>query len=84
MTMRPAAGRATAVFSREGFHCPRCNSPASSFFNVNDWSDARAVHKQSMLAKRLLINEDELAEETITTTATETEEEDIEKRKQTN
>ena len=60
MTMRPAKGRASAVFSRAGFHCPRCNSPASSFFNVADMSDHRALHRQSVLAKRLLINDDEM------------------------
>jgi len=43
MEMRPARGRAEAIFGRERFRCSRCGSKASAYFNVDDLSDPRAV-----------------------------------------
>ena len=42
MEMRPARGRAEAIFGRPRFRCSRCGSKASAYFDVDDMSDPRA------------------------------------------
>ena len=51
MEMRPARGRADAIFGRERFRCSRCGSKASAYFNVDDLSDPRAVARLERIAK---------------------------------
>lgn len=43
MEMRPARGRAEAIFGRPRFRCSRCGSKASAYFDVDDLDDPRAV-----------------------------------------
>lgn len=49
MQMRPAKGRASKIFSRDKFRCARCGSKASSYFNVDDMTDKRAVTRLEKL-----------------------------------
>lgn len=51
LEMRPAKGRAEAIFGRPRFRCPRCGSKASAYFNVDDLSDPRAVTRLERLEK---------------------------------
>lgn len=50
MQMRPAKGRASKIFGRERFRCSRCGSKASSYFNIDDKNDPRAVSRLLRLA----------------------------------
>ena len=43
LEMRPARGRAETIFGRKQFRCSRCGAKASSFFDVEDMTDERAV-----------------------------------------
>ena len=49
MEMRPARGRAEVIFGRERFRCSRCGAKASSYFNVDDMNDPRAVARLERL-----------------------------------
>ena len=49
MQMRPAKGRADKIFGRERFRCSRCGAKASSYFNVDDMDDPRAVARLERL-----------------------------------
>lgn len=49
MQMRPAKGRAEAVFSRPNFRCARCGAKASSFFNIDDKEDPRAIEREKRM-----------------------------------
>ena len=49
MQMRPAKGRASKIFSRDKFRCARCGSKASSYFNIDDMTDKRAVARLEKL-----------------------------------
>lgn len=49
MQMRPAKGRAAKIFGRERFRCARCGAKASSYYNIEDMSDARAVARKKRL-----------------------------------
>jgi hypothetical protein len=51
MEMRPARGRAEAIFGRPRFRCSRCGAKASSYFDVDDMSDPRAVARLERLDK---------------------------------
>ena len=51
MEMRPARGRAEAIFGRERFRCSRCGSKASAYFNVDDLNDPRAVARLERLKR---------------------------------
>ena len=51
MELRPARGRAEAIFGRERFRCSRCGSKASAYFNVDDLTDPRAVARLERLKK---------------------------------
>jgi len=51
MEMRPARGRADAIFARERFRCSRCGSKASSYFNIEDLTDPRAVARLERIKK---------------------------------
>ena len=51
MEMRPARGRADAIFGRPRFRCSRCGSKASSYFDVDDMDDPRAVARLERLEK---------------------------------
>jgi DNA-directed RNA polymerase subunit RPC12/RpoP len=54
MQMRPAKGRAEKILSREKFRCARCGSRASSYFNIDDMSDPRAVMRRERLEMEAL------------------------------
>ena len=45
MQLRPAKGRAEKILGRERFRCSRCGAKASSYFNIDDMSDPRAVER---------------------------------------
>lgn len=49
--LRPAKGRAQIVLSKPNFRCPRCRSKSSSFFNINDMSDPRAIARIKKIEK---------------------------------
>lgn len=49
MQMRPAKGRAAKIFGRERFRCARCGAKASSYFNIDDMSDKRAIARRKRL-----------------------------------
>ena len=49
LEMRPARGRAEAIFGRPRFRCSRCGSKASAFFDVEDMNDERAVARLKRL-----------------------------------
>lgn len=49
MQMRPAKGRAAKIFGRERFRCARCGAKASSYFDIDDMSDERAVARRRRL-----------------------------------
>ncbi len=51
MEMRPARGRAEAIFGRPRFRCSRCGSKASSYFDVDDLEDPRAVARLERIEK---------------------------------
>ena len=51
MELRPARGRAEAIFGRERFRCSRCGSKASAYFNVDDLTDPRAVARLERIKK---------------------------------
>jgi hypothetical protein len=50
MQMRPARGRAAKIFGKERFRCARCGARASSYFDIDDLTDARAVARRERLA----------------------------------
>jgi DNA-directed RNA polymerase subunit RPC12/RpoP len=54
MQMRPAKGRAEKILSREKFRCARCGSRASSYFNIDDMNDPRAVMRKERLEMEAL------------------------------
>jgi hypothetical protein len=49
LEMRPARGRAEAIFGRPRFRCSRCGAKADAFFDVDDMEDARAVARLERL-----------------------------------
>ena len=51
MEMRPARGRAEAIFGRPRFRCSRCGAKASSYFDVDDMNDPRAVARLERIEK---------------------------------
>lgn len=51
MEMRPARGRAEIVFGRDRFRCARCGSKASSYFNIDDMNDPRAVARKERIIR---------------------------------
>jgi hypothetical protein len=51
MEMRPARGRAEAIFGRSRFRCSRCGSKASAYFDVDDLEDPRAVARLERIEK---------------------------------
>jgi hypothetical protein len=51
MEMRPARGRAEAIFGRARFRCSRCGAKAASYFDVDDLSDPRAVARLERIEK---------------------------------
>lgn len=59
MEMRPARGRAKAIFGNKRFCCPKCGAKASSFFDIDDVDDPRAVERLERLER--MKNEDEEA-----------------------
>lgn len=67
MQMRPAKGRAEKIFGRDRFRCSRCGSKASSYFNIDDLSDPRAVERIERLAKEKE-DEDSLGDDDVDTT----------------
>jgi hypothetical protein len=50
MQMRPARGRAAKIFGKERFRCARCGARASSYFDIDDPTDPRAVARRERLA----------------------------------
>jgi hypothetical protein len=58
MELRPARGRAKAIFARERFRCQKCGAKAFSFFDIDDMNDPRAVARLQRLEKEKL-EEDE-------------------------
>jgi len=60
MELRPARGRAETIFARERFRCSRCGAKASSYFNIDDLTDPRAVARLERLAQE---KEDEDADD---------------------
>jgi hypothetical protein len=57
MELRPARGRAQAVFSRPRFRCARCGAKAESYFDIDDMNDPRAVARQERLEQEKLDEE---------------------------
>lgn len=51
MQLRPARGRAEKIFANERFRCARCGSKASSYFNIDDMKDPRAVARVEKLKR---------------------------------
>jgi rubredoxin len=51
MEMRPARGRAQAIFGKERFRCSRCGAKADAYFDVDDMNDPRAVARKERLLK---------------------------------
>lgn len=51
MEMRPARGRADAIFGRPRFRCSKCGAKASAYFDVDDLDDPRAVSRLERLEK---------------------------------
>lgn len=49
MELRPARGRAEIIFGRERFRCSRCGAKASSYFDIDDMNDPRAVARVERL-----------------------------------
>jgi hypothetical protein len=49
LQIRPARGRAEAIFGRPRFRCSRCGSKAEAFFDVEDMEDDRAVARLERL-----------------------------------
>jgi hypothetical protein len=45
MELRPARGRAEAIFSRPRFRCQKCGAKASAYFDIDDMNDPRAVDR---------------------------------------
>ena len=43
MQLRPAKGRAEKILSRDRFRCARCGARASSYYDIEDMTDQRAV-----------------------------------------
>ena len=66
LQLRPAKGRASAIFSRERFSCTRCGSKASAYFNIDDMNDPRAVARLARLEeekKRDQVDETDVIDE---------------------
>ena len=51
MQMKPARGRATAIFGKERFRCSRCGAKAEAYFDIDDLNDPRAVERLERLEK---------------------------------
>ena len=51
MELRPARGRAQAIFGKERFRCQKCGAKASSYFDIDDLNDPRAVERLERLAR---------------------------------
>jgi predicted SprT family Zn-dependent metalloprotease len=51
MEMKPARGRAEAIFGRPRFRCSKCGAKASAYFDVDDLNDPRAVSRLERLEK---------------------------------
>jgi hypothetical protein len=50
MQMRPARGRAAKIFGKERFRCAKCGARASSYFDIDDLTDPRALARRERLA----------------------------------
>jgi hypothetical protein len=53
--LRPAKGRAAAILSAVRFRCVRCGAKGSSFFNIDDGKDPRAIARKVRLEKEALL-----------------------------
>jgi rubredoxin len=51
MVMRPARGRAEAIFGRERFRCSRCGAKADAYFDIDDTDDPRALARLERLKR---------------------------------
>lgn len=51
MVMRPARGRAEAIFGRERFRCSRCGAKADAYFDIDDMDDPRALARVERLKR---------------------------------
>ena len=51
MEMRPARGRAEAIFGRSRFRCSRCGAKADAYFDVDNMEDPRAVSRLERIEK---------------------------------
>lgn len=51
MQLRPARGRAKAILAREKFRCQKCGAKASSFFDIDNLDDPRAVARLERLER---------------------------------
>lgn len=49
MQMRPSKGRARTVLKNARFRCPRCNGSGKRYFDINDFSDPRALQRAERL-----------------------------------
>lgn len=63
MEMRPARGRAKAIFAKKQFRCPKCGSKADSFFDIDDMDDPRAVERLERLERMKYEDEAGVGEE---------------------
>lgn len=51
MQLRPARGRAQKILSRKNFLCSNCGAKGTSFFDINDLEDPRALRRLERLKK---------------------------------
>lgn len=50
--LHPAPGRAIPIMSQSGFRCSKCGAKSSSFFNIDNFSDKRAVQRLENIKQR--------------------------------
>ena len=62
MELKPAKGRAKAIFARPTFRCQKCGAKASSYFDIDDLEDPRAVARLERLEKEKLEEDDNRAD----------------------
>lgn len=49
MQMKPSKGRAKVVLKNPRFRCPRCNGSGKRYFDINDFTDPRALQRAERL-----------------------------------